>query len=506
MAHIFDNLFIFEMANNHQGSVEHALKIVKSMGEITRKYNLNAGVKLQYRDLDTFIHPSFKNTSINKHIKRFESTRLTKQDFQVICDAIKSEGMLTICTPFDEKSVDLIEEMNFDIIKIGSPSLFDFCLFERISEANKPIIVSSGGCNIEHVDKIVSFFDHRMNNFALMHCVSIYPTPNNELQLNTIKLFKSRYPHLTIGFSTHESPNNYDAIKFAYTLGARIFEKHVGYPTDTIKLNLYSSNPEQTEEWVKSYFTAKEICGSETFRKPTNKEISDLKLLNRGVFVKRNIKKGEQFKFDDVYFAFPISENGIMTSEFVDYLVADKDYNVDDPITKNVLASNNICESDKRQLYHYIHKIKGFLRANKVSIGYDSYMEASHHFGISKFGETGCFIIECFNTKEYAKKIIVQLPGQINPSHYHKKKDETFYLLHGDLTININNKEEKHMVPGDFLRVPRYTIHDFTTTNGAIFEEISTSFVDNDSFYINKNIQKLDRNSRKTKLYNWIIV
>ena len=494
------------MANNHQGDVEHALKIVKSMGDIARRYGLKAGIKLQFRHLDTFIHPNLKESGANKHIKRFESTRLSREQFQVIYDAIKEEGMLTICTPFDEKSVDIIEEMKFDIIKIGSPSLYDFCLFDRISRANLPIIISSGGCSIEHVDKIVSFFDHRMNTFALMHCVSIYPTPNNELQLNTVKLFQTRFPHLTIGFSTHESPDNLDAIKIAYTLGARMFEKHVGFPTDQYKLNLYSSNPEQTEEWVKSYITARDICGSDTYRQPTDKEMNDLKLLNRGVFVKRNIKKGESISNYDIYFAFPISENGILTSEFTDGLVADRDYNINDGIKREILDSNSIVESNKRKLYHYIHKIKAFLRTNKVSIGYDSYMEASHHFGIDNFEKIGCFIIECFNTKEYAKKIIVQLPGQINPHHYHKNKDETFHLLHGDLSILINGKEDKIMRPGDFLRVPRYTLHQFTTKNGAIFEEISTSIVNNDSFYIDINIQNQKRENRKTKLYNWIIV
>ena len=53
---------------------------------------------------------------------------------------------------------------------------------EKISKTNKPIIISSGGCNISHVDKLVHFFDSRFCNFALMHCVSIYPTPNEKLE------------------------------------------------------------------------------------------------------------------------------------------------------------------------------------------------------------------------------------------------------------------------------------------------------------------------------------
>ena len=57
---LFENLFIFEMANSHQGSVEHGIDSRKRMGKIARKNNIKAAVKLQYRDLDTFVHPEFK--------------------------------------------------------------------------------------------------------------------------------------------------------------------------------------------------------------------------------------------------------------------------------------------------------------------------------------------------------------------------------------------------------------------------------------------------------------
>ena len=75
----FEDLFVFEMANNHQGSVEHGLRIISEMGKVARKYGVKAGVKFQYRDLDTFIHPDFVNKKDVKHIPRFLDTRLSTQ-------------------------------------------------------------------------------------------------------------------------------------------------------------------------------------------------------------------------------------------------------------------------------------------------------------------------------------------------------------------------------------------------------------------------------------------
>ena len=54
-----DLLFVFEMANNHQGDVEHGARIISEMGQIAARHGVRAAVKLQYRDLDTFIHPDF---------------------------------------------------------------------------------------------------------------------------------------------------------------------------------------------------------------------------------------------------------------------------------------------------------------------------------------------------------------------------------------------------------------------------------------------------------------
>ena len=81
-------LFIFEMANNHTGSVEHGLRIVKAMKEAAKGFPFNFAVKLQYRDIDTFIHPDYKNRTDLKFVKRFSETRLSWDEYKRIKDAI----------------------------------------------------------------------------------------------------------------------------------------------------------------------------------------------------------------------------------------------------------------------------------------------------------------------------------------------------------------------------------------------------------------------------------
>ena len=70
--------YTFEMANNHMGSVSHAKKIIDEFGKLVRKYNLSAAMKLQFRQLKTFIHKDYQDSDL-KYVKRFKETELTQE-------------------------------------------------------------------------------------------------------------------------------------------------------------------------------------------------------------------------------------------------------------------------------------------------------------------------------------------------------------------------------------------------------------------------------------------
>src|ERR1700690_1512201 len=177
MNNCFDRpLFIFEMANNHMGSVEHGLGMIRALAEVSNPFPFQFAFKFQFRHFDTFVHPDYKSRMDLKYIKRFSETRLTKEQFQRLKDAVDANGFISMCTPFDEPSVDLIEEMGFEVIKVASCSFTDWPLLERIVETDKPLIASTSGATLEEIDKVVSFLQHRGKRFAIMHCVGEYPT------------------------------------------------------------------------------------------------------------------------------------------------------------------------------------------------------------------------------------------------------------------------------------------------------------------------------------------
>ena len=303
----FDGFIILEMANNHQGSVEHGKKIIETFTPIIENAGMTGAIKFQMRDIDTFIHPDFWSSTEYKHIPRFIETALNKDQFQELVKDVRDAGLYTMITPTDETSVDIIDEIGIDVIKVASCSAADWPLLERIVATGKPVVASTGGLSIEQVDNLVSFFKHRGIEFALMHCVSLYPTPDHKLNLDRIRILDERYPDITIGFSTHENPNNIDAIKIAYAKGARLFERHIGVETDSIKLNAYSSNSKQFENWLNSYHSAVGMTGFDklSLTKGDENEKEELRLQMRGVYAKNDIKQGDVINKDNIFFSIP---------------------------------------------------------------------------------------------------------------------------------------------------------------------------------------------------------
>ncbi|MBU4580273.1 N-acetylneuraminate synthase family protein [Patescibacteria group bacterium] len=491
-------LFIFEMANNHGGVLAHGLKILREFDKIREGFDFAFAFKLQYRDIPSFIHPDYKNRKDLKYVKRFSETRMTEETARALKKEIDKLGFITICTPFDEKSVDLIEKQNYDIIKIGSCSAPDWPLLERIAKTDKPIIVSVAGVSLKGIDSVVSFFQHRKKDFVLMHCVGQYPTPRKALQLNQIDLLKKRYPQVEVGYSTHEDPDNFDSIKLAIAKGATVFEKHVGIKSEKIGLNNYSATPQQIKQWLTSAKTAFDSCGGEDKRMSfSKKELADLKQFRRGVFAKKEIEKGQKLDSSNVFYAWPNIDGQILATDMSKYM----DYRAKRKINKNaaVMSFNLSRSNDREKVYKIIVEARKMLSEAKIALPDKLEIEVSHHYGINDFYKCGAVIINCIN-RDYCKKLIILFPGQSHPTHFHKRKEETFQVLHGNMRALLGDEELEHKA-GDMILVPRGVKHNFGSKNGAIFEEISTTHYKDDSFYDDKNVIK--NKYRKTQLTYW---
>ena len=102
--------------------------------------------------------------------------------------------------------------------------------------------------------------------------------------------------------------------------------------------------------------------------------------------------------------------------------------------------------------------------------------------------------------REYSKILLVMFPGQSYPKHYHVKKDESYHILYGDLTVDVEGTEYQ-LEKGGLLSVNRGQVHSFKTKGGVIIEEIATTYIKGDSYYSDESISK--NPNRKTYLTFW---
>lgn len=331
---IFSNLFVLELANNHWGRLDRGLKIVSDFGRVVRFNNIHAAIKLQFRDVDSFIHRDHRGRTDVRYIKKTLDTKMSWDELRTMVEAVRDTGMVTMVTPFDEVSVDKCVEFGVEILKIASSDIRDKTLLEKIASTGLPVIASSGGAELDHLDELVAFFTSRGIPFALNHCVSLYPSEDSDLELDQIDFLKARYPDITIGLSTHEYRDWHDSILIAYGKGARTFERHIDIDFEDVPVSSYCTKPEQADIWFRAFKKAQEMCGSgqSARRQVPESERRYLDALVRGVYSKRDFAAGHTLTRDDVYFAVPLLKGQISTREFTGGEVLTAPITADEPI------------------------------------------------------------------------------------------------------------------------------------------------------------------------------
>lgn len=318
---LFENLFVLELANNHWGRLERGLKIVRDHATIVRYNNVRAAIKLQFRDVDAFIHPEFRGTTELRYVKKTEDTRLSRDDFARLVEEIRNVSCLPMATPFDEVSVDLCVEFDMPIVKIASSDINDWVLIEKIAWTRRPVIASSGGASEKDLDDLVRFFAKRNIPLAINHCIALYPSEDGELELDQLDYLRARYPQNVIGLSTHEYQDWHSSMLISYGKGARTWERHIDIEWEGIPVSPYCSLPHQCDAWFKAFHKAAEMCGgrSRSRRIISKRETKYLEALVRGVYARRDLEPGYLFDKDgfakDFYLAIPLRKGQLSCRE-----------------------------------------------------------------------------------------------------------------------------------------------------------------------------------------------
>jgi pseudaminic acid synthase len=288
-------VLIAEISGNHGGDKKKFLDHIKK----AKIYGADM-VKIQtYEPEDIVLKQSIKNLRISKGVWKnknlFELYENAHTPFEWHYDAFKLAKKIKIplfSTPFSIRSLEFLKKFNPSIYKISSFEITDHNLIYEMSKIKKPIILSTGLSNIDEIKDALKIINKFHNKIIILHCVSGYPTPPSDVNLNSITFLKNEFKKNLIGLSDHT--NDIFTSVASISLGVNLIEKHFK-TSDKIKSedSSFSINKKNLLKLKKYIINIHPTLGLNT-KKIQKSEKQNL-IFRRSIYAIKNIKKNDKF-------------------------------------------------------------------------------------------------------------------------------------------------------------------------------------------------------------------
>lgn len=287
----FSPLVIAEIGINHEGSFQKAKKMVKDAAEAGAEC-----VKFQCHVVEDEMIPAAKkivpghaHESIWDIMSRCALSEKEDRELKAYAEKL---GLLYLSTPFSRAAADRLRRMDVLAYKIGSGECNNYPLIEHIASFGKPVILSTGMNNLSSIRIAVKILRKKKIPYALLHCVSMYPTPYSSLSLGAIGELKKTFPDAVVGMSDH-SVGIYSCLG-ATALGASILEKHFTsdktWPGPDISISI---DPSELRELVVGSRAVHQSLGGKKTILRTEKPIIDFAYAS--VVTTQEVGEGEVF-------------------------------------------------------------------------------------------------------------------------------------------------------------------------------------------------------------------
>ncbi|MFT7612551.1 MAG: N,N'-diacetyllegionaminate synthase [Parvicellaceae bacterium] len=291
---------IAEAGVNHGGDIEVAKKLV----DVAVDAKVDA-VKFQaFRTEHLIVEgvekaPYQQNTTGNTESQAdmLRGLELRYEHYKELKDYCDSKGVHFLITPFDEVSLHELEKLGVLGYKIASTDTTNLPFIKKVAETGKPIILSTGMCDLNEVDAAVKEIEKSNNQLILLQCTANYPIKDNEVNLAVIPEYANRYKCI-VGYSDHTV--GIGAAPFAIPYGAKVVEKHFTLNKDEDGPDHRASlDPKELAEFVTIVRRAEQFHGS-SIKLPTASELQTKQSLQKCLVAAENILEGETFSLENM--------------------------------------------------------------------------------------------------------------------------------------------------------------------------------------------------------------
>jgi N-acetylneuraminate synthase len=324
---------IAEAGVNHGGD----MNVAKQLIDVAVKAGANA-VKFQTFKTESLILSNVKKAPYQQKttskeesqyemLKKLEVTNEQNKELKKYCE---DNNIIFLTTPFDEKSLDELDELDLPAYKIASTDTTNLPFLKKIAQKNKPIFLSTGMSYLDEVKQALETIYQYNKDVVLLQCTANYPIKDDEVNLNVINSYKKEFDIL-VGYSDHSV--GIGAAPYSIPMGAKVVEKHFTLDKSLKGPDhLASLTPDELCEFVRIVKQVDTFMGS-YIKEPNSSEIDTRKSLQKSLVANCDIKESEYFTEDNII-AKRTGGIGISPIEYKKVLnsKAKKDFKKDDII------------------------------------------------------------------------------------------------------------------------------------------------------------------------------
>jgi N-acetylneuraminate synthase/sialic acid synthase len=324
---------IAEIGHNHQGDLESAIKLIRAAASAGA-----SAAKFQKRNNKTLFTPELYNQAYNSenafgktYGEHREALEFGLDEYKTCIAEAKRLGITFFATAFDFNSADFLSKLEMPAFKIASGDLQNIPLLKYIAKLNVPMIISTGGSNFKMISDAVDAVRTVHNQVAILQCTASYPAAYDQLNLNVISNLKKAYPENIIGYSGHENGISMPVV--AYSLGARIIEKHFTL-NRTLKGtdHAFSLEPQGMQKMVRDLGRAVLSLGDGE-KKVYETELAPIRKMGKMIVAAKNLPTGHKITESDIEFRSPANGLPPGATEQILGKVLNSSVNMYDPIT-----------------------------------------------------------------------------------------------------------------------------------------------------------------------------
>jgi sialic acid synthase SpsE/spore coat polysaccharide biosynthesis protein SpsF (cytidylyltransferase family) len=291
---------IAEGACNHMCDMGIAKRMIDealAAGADAIKFQTYKAEKLVAKDVSTYWNYSSVKSQY-EYYKKLD--KFDKPEYKTLFDYARNKDIIVFSSPFDIGSADMLNDLGMPLFKIASCLITDKRLLQHIARFNKPIILSTGGSELEEIREAVDTIYAEGNyDLIIMACTLSYPTKNKDAHLLRIRKLAELFPEAIVGCSDHTEPDEGMIIpSVAAALGAKVIEKHFTLDrTWTGSGHSFSVDPSLLAKMVQNIRLTEEVLGKETLE-VKEAEQKTRESARMSIVAGCNIKKGEIIKED----------------------------------------------------------------------------------------------------------------------------------------------------------------------------------------------------------------